>query len=186
MHSQALGSMRIHPRTLSDQCRLLRSVQIASTGRLTILIGMPISSSGLDYQCSRFDQSFPKQLNADQRLPGQNRQLQFLACTADKATDVLPQIDQMSASTDMITLTIGGNDVGFGSIVNGCIYFLYPTTWTCEQLIDFANSQIASADFSTNYLNVIQGMYRKAPAAQVYILGYPAFFNAVCILTFVE
>lgn len=67
-----------------------------------------------------------------------------------QAQNVPPQVDALSSDTDLITLSIGGNDVGFGTIV-GCItrqgpFSDLPGTSTCEsQIGDMVDADIAEA-----------------------------------------
>ncbi len=46
----------------------------------------------------------------------------FAACSGAKTTDVLnSQLGGLSASTNLITMNIGGNDAGFSSVMTTCV-----------------------------------------------------------------
>lgn len=71
--------------------------------------------------------------------------------TASQYAGVPPQLDAVSADTDLVTLSIGGNDVGFGMIV-GCItrqgpFAQLPTAATCESQVD----AIIAANIATTF-----------------------------------
>lgn len=98
----------------------------------------------------------------------------FAACSGAKTGDVLnQQLGALSASTDLVTITVGGNDTGWAGVVQQCAY---PAPITCD-------SQIAAAEqFIRNQLPgqlhaVYDAVGAAAPNAQVVVLGYPRLFN---------
>ncbi|THV22051.1 SGNH/GDSL hydrolase family protein [Glycomyces paridis] len=119
--------------------------------------------------CSRSALAYPSLL-ADEL----GADLDFAACSGAKTGDVLTeQLGGLSASTDLVTITIGGNDTGWSGIVQQCAY---PYPWTCD-------SQIAAAEtFIRNQLPaklhaVYDAVEDAAPNARVIVLGYPRLFN---------
>ncbi|KAH0559822.1 hypothetical protein GP486_003657 [Trichoglossum hirsutum] len=129
--------------------------------------------------CSRFDGSYNVKLKNDPKVKAAN--FDFLACSGATAQDVqnnqVPLLDQ---NADFITVTMGGNNVGFGDIVNGCVYrfngILAPD---CDQVL---NSTLARINNNSDFLNPITNSLRaimtRAPNAKVYVMGYPKFWNA--------
>ena len=90
-------------------------------------ISADIPDDQLEYWCSRFKQSYPNQMNNDARFPGHttSRTFVFGACSGAKMQDVVDK--QISLGTPDLTaeypnignpqigtLSIGGNDLGFG------------------------------------------------------------------------
>lgn len=61
--------------------------------------------------------------------------------TTKAVTDLRqPQVD---ADVDMMTLTVGGNNVGFGDIVNACVYrFAASASGDCDQALASAENKI--------------------------------------------
>lgn len=91
---------------------------------------------------------------------------------------VAPQLDAVTADTDLVTLHIGGNDIGFGEIVVSCgsMGLLNPTApvctryWTAggtdrvQQRIDAVAPKVAA---------VVQGIRQRAPQARIVVVGAP-------------
>ena len=95
------------------------------------------------------------------------------------------QSDALSASTDIVTVTIGGNDLGFASIAGYCVALTAngpiagdPSLDNCkdhynpspgvDQLIDLLDSTVVPALAETFAL-----IAAKAPNATVCVIGYP-------------
>jgi lysophospholipase L1-like esterase len=79
--------------------------------------GTGTGSYTLNSSCQRSVYAYPY-LVSQQRA---NTTLSFLACSGAKTTDVnSSQIPSLSSTTNWITMTIGGNDVGFGNLVLSC------------------------------------------------------------------
>lgn len=129
--------------------------------------GTGTGSYTLDSSCQRSTYAYPYLVSQARA----NTTLSFLACSGAKTTDVnSTQIPAMSSSTNWVTMTIGGNDVGFGSLVMSC------TLGDCTSQIATTNSQIASTLpglLDTTY-NAISA---QAPGAKVIVLGYPRVFK---------
>lgn len=82
------------------------------------------ATSGPD-QCLRSTDNYPSGVLADPRVTGRDASCQG-AVTADilaprdvGSTVVPAQAEALTASTDLVTLSIGGNDIGFGDVA-GC------------------------------------------------------------------
>jgi lysophospholipase L1-like esterase len=94
-------------------------------------------------------------------------------CGGAVTADVLAkQVSALSADTDVVTITIGGNDVGFAQIVFTC---LLSGDQACSEAID---STLAKEDEFTAQLDRTYAAIRAgAPNAEVYVLGYPLLFD---------
>ena len=91
------------------------------------------------------------------------------AVTADILHTQLPQV---SADTDLVMFTIGGNDVGFATIVQDCFFIGYRSAAGCRTAVDSAVSDLPTVATATRkILDELAG--KLSPDAQIVILGYP-------------
>jgi lysophospholipase L1-like esterase len=102
------------------------------------------------------------------------------ACSGATTDDLRSsQLTGLNGSTDLVTLTIGGNDVGFAPAVITCTLV---TDSGCaakvRESLDYIRDELP-ADLDATYADI----RRKAPNAKVVVLGYPILFdvgNAYC------
>jgi lysophospholipase L1-like esterase len=84
------------------------------------------------YRCSRYDGGYPERIQDTI----QAETYKFVACSGDTSKDILEkQFKQLGdgAKFDLITMSAGGNDVGFSDVLKACI--LIPngvSTFTCN------------------------------------------------------
>ena len=99
--------------------------------------------------------------------------LSFQACSGAKTTDVnSSQLGPLSAATNLVTITIGGNDAGFSNVILNCAAYYF----TCDSAINSANTFIANK--LPGLLDTTYGDIRShAPTAHVVVLGYPHLFT---------
>lgn len=129
--------------------------------------GSYISSSG---SCDRSTNAYSA-LWAAAHSPSSYKSV---ACSGAKTTDVIAnQVSALSSSTTLVSITIGGNDVGFSNIMVDCN--LYGTT-TCVNEINAAEAD-AKANLPGKLANVYSAIRSKAPNARVVVLGYPEFYD---------
>jgi lysophospholipase L1-like esterase len=99
--------------------------------------------------------------------------LSFTACSGAKTTDVnSTQLGTLNSATNLATITIGGNDAGFSTVIVDCAAWYFP----CDSAIDNANSFIQKqlpALLDTTYNDIRS----RAPNAHVVVLGYPHLFT---------
>jgi lysophospholipase L1-like esterase len=99
--------------------------------------------------------------------------LNFQACSGAKTTDVNNnQLGPLNSSTNLVTITIGGNDAGFSNVIIGCAAYYFP----CQGDIDNADSFIQNqlpALLNTTYNDIRS----RATTAHVVVLGYPHLFD---------
>ncbi len=103
-----------------------------------------------------------------------------VACGGATTGDVRTwQVPFLSKRTDLVTITIGGNDAGFADTVVACTV---GSEATCAGKVD------SGRDYITRTLpglldRTYQAIRAKAPHARVVVLGYPRLFdetNASC------
>jgi hypothetical protein len=88
-----------------------------------------------------------------------------------------PQFNSLTANTDLVTVTIGGNDIGFTSIVETCALesVTNPLGNPCQRHFTVnGTDQLAgriSADAST-IAGVLHGIRSRSPHAKVVVVGY--------------
>jgi lysophospholipase L1-like esterase len=128
--------------------------------------GNGANSTNLNYGCNRNTYSYPYQV-AVQRG---NTSLYFPACSGATTSDVLNnQLGSLTADTKFVTITIGGNDVGFTNLIVAC------TTLGCQAQISSSNSQITNT-LPSRLNSVYSAIRSRAPSARVMVLGYPRPF----------
>ncbi len=100
--------------------------------------------------------------------------LSFEACSGAKTTDVnSSQLGPLSSTTNLVTITIGGNDAGFSNVMLNCAAYYF----TCQSAINNADSFIQNqlpALLDTTYGDIRS----HAPSAHVVVLGYPHLFTS--------
>lgn len=107
--------------------------------------------------------------------------------TRDSSWNERPQLDNLSASTGLVTFSIGGNDAHFATVIRDCIdgYELLPTN-TCHgddriknpvrEAIDRLNGRRATPTDIHPYDQIFKDVRRRAPFSDRVVVGYPDFF----------
>jgi lysophospholipase L1-like esterase len=99
----------------------------------------------------------------------------FVACGGARTTDLVPQgqISALGPDTDVVTLSIGGNDIGWSQAVGAC---LGGTDDQCRTAVD-----LTSARITTQLPALLDAVYDEvdaaAPNATVHVTGYPRLFS---------
>jgi lysophospholipase L1-like esterase len=101
--------------------------------------------------------------------------LNLQACSGAKTTDVISkQVGALSASTQFVTISVGGNDIGFSGVIEKCALPFY----NCTPDITKAEAIISST--LPGSLDAVYTQIRdRAPNAKVVVVGYPHLFNGV-------
>ncbi|HEY6771731.1 MAG TPA: SGNH/GDSL hydrolase family protein [Solirubrobacterales bacterium] len=89
-----------------------------------------------------------------------------------------PQFNSLDASTTVVSLTIGGNDIGFSSIAEDCVTY-NPFSSPCKDKYDSGGvDQISQRIQATapKVAAVLQGIHARSPSARVFVVNYPAIF----------
>jgi lysophospholipase L1-like esterase len=119
-------------------------------------------------ECDRGPNAYPPKIAA-----AKSYTLSFQACSGAKTTEVNEkQLGTLSATTSLVTITIGGNDAGFSNVIINCALYYF----TCGSAISEAN------EFIKNKLpGLLETTYKdiraKATTAKVVVLGYPKLFT---------
>ncbi|MFN2560977.1 MAG: SGNH/GDSL hydrolase family protein [Jatrophihabitans sp.] len=167
---------------------LLTAAAFALTGFVAIV---PASAAGANYvalgdsyasgvgsgsytaesgSCLRSTLAF-SQLWANGHAPSSYRSV---ACSGAKTTDVnANQLSALSSSTTLVSIVIGGNDVGFSQVMQDCVLY---STDTCVSEVNAAETKARNelpAWLDTTY----NGIRSHAPNARVIVVDYPRFYH---------
>ena len=90
------------------------------------------------------------------------------------------QLDALRRSTALVSLGIGGNDLGFSSIATNCVAYTPwgPTRvgWSCKAHYSAAGVDALAAgalDVGGKVARVLDEIRQRAPGARVFVVGYP-------------
>jgi hypothetical protein len=166
-------------------------------------------------QCNRSTLAFPALADS----AGQLGKLTFVACAGAVTSDLvspnhdrntnpvshaveLAQIASIPPHTQTVTLTIGGNDAGFASVLTSCVTgnvgpitvfpHFFESFGGCHgnatlnrtvitRLQALAGKARAKAPAGTPIVaitDLLTRIHQRAPQARIYLLGYPALFGS--------
>jgi lysophospholipase L1-like esterase len=126
-----------------------------------------ISSSG---SCDRSANAYPEQ------WAGENAPASFVsvACAGATTADVLSsQVSALSASTTLVSMTIGGNDAGFSSVMETCVL---RSTSSCLTAVSNAEAFVGGS-LPARLSTTLQTIRAHAPNAKIVLLGYPDLYD---------
>jgi lysophospholipase L1-like esterase len=134
--------------------------------------GSYLSESG---SCYRSSKSYPKVLDADRKAKLLLAASNFTACSGASTTETAAQVGGISTTAKVVTVTVGGNDVGFADVMRNC--FVFPSS-SCQSYIDAGAAIAASQEFRDRVGGVITAIRdRTEPDARVIVAGYPRLFD---------
>jgi lysophospholipase L1-like esterase len=90
-----------------------------------------------------------------------------------------PQLDALTPETQLVTISIGGNDIGFGDIVTECAKRspLQPTGSACKDHYTAGGTdELAQRieEAAPKVAHVLAAIDERSPDARVLLVGYPA------------
>lgn len=125
--------------------------------------------------CGRFSAAYPVQLATKLGLSGVD--FKNLACGGTSSSIVRQKQIPNIGDADLITVTVGGNEVNFFPVVNECILQWRPVS-TCEAELSKARSAIQSSRFINDFEEMVKaGVTTMQPRSKLMITGYARFFN---------
>src|SRR5918998_2573988 len=89
-----------------------------------------------------------------------------------------PQLDSLSADNQLVTVTIGGNDIGFSSIAEDCVSVL-PFGSPCrDRYVRDGQDEISRriAETEPKVDAVLRGIRARSPEARILVVNYSAIF----------
>jgi lysophospholipase L1-like esterase len=138
--------------------------------------------------CLRSDRNYPHLVAAEHRLA-----LDDVSCSGAKTDDMFaaqktdagtnpPQLDAVHARSSFVTVGIGGNDIGFSSIIDDCTAvtpqgptqsgYQYCKDYYTRTGVDELAQRIAATQPKVE--RVLAAIRAKAPTARISLVGYPA------------
>ncbi len=112
-----------------------------------------------------------------------------VSCSAATTDDLLapqattlgtnpPQLDALAADTEGVTLSIGGNDIGFGEIISECSTRSprEPLGSACEDFYTADGDEVAARidETAPKIAAALDEIESRSPDARVLLVGYPA------------
>ncbi|MGN7979426.1 SGNH/GDSL hydrolase family protein [Microbacterium sp. 22195] len=97
------------------------------------------------------------------------------ACSGDSSLDVVSrQVALVPVTTARVTLTVGGNDLGFSTVMQDC--FVLVSRTACDADLATANSMISGGTIASRITAAVTAIRTRAPGAKVIVTGYPRLF----------
>jgi lysophospholipase L1-like esterase len=121
--------------------------------------------------CGRSDTAYAVQLDGRMKIDLDD----FVACAGATTRSMVAggQLGALDDDTDLVTLTIGGNDIGWSSVVGAC---LGGTDAQCAGSLALASNRITGV--LPGLLDTVYGeVAARAPGAHVVVTGYPRLFS---------
>ncbi|HZE39968.1 MAG TPA: SGNH/GDSL hydrolase family protein [Stackebrandtia sp.] len=121
-----------------------------------------------DSDCQKSNYAYPALV-----AKAQGYNLDFEACSGAVVDDIRKnQEGGLNGDTGLVTISVGGNDAGFSSVITKCA-----EPWvSCNGEIDTAQTFIKNE--LPGRLDAVYGdISSKAPNAKVIVVGYPRLFN---------
>lgn len=148
----------------------------ASTSRRTD------TSAGVRNRCHRSQIAYPELVSSRLSEGGQRVVLRNVTCSGARADDfdtksqysnAPPQLDSLDASVDLVTIQLGGNDLGFGEVIARCVdvKVFHARTPCAPEIADGLAARLAIAQAALD--RVLPKVRERAPSATVIVVGYP-------------
>lgn len=91
-------------------------------------------------------------------------------------TAVAPQYDALRPDTDLVTVGIGGNDIGLVELAVSCINIApapAPDAATCAKPADQDAVGASIDEFAPTYATIVEEIRERSPQARIVFVGYP-------------
>ncbi|KAL8784301.1 MAG: hypothetical protein Q9213_004059 [Squamulea squamosa] len=159
--------------------------------------GVGVGESKGFNRCVHYSDSYPLLMNKDSRMPGaaKGRRIWDCTCSGASTQDILDHQFLDAPSSDSVygarsefgfpqiaTLTAGGDDIEFLSLVLECILQMYPFSNPCEEQIQRSASKLDdpllfnSLDLIIKQI-LIRGITSAGEGFRLFVTGYAQFFN---------
>ncbi len=128
-----------------------------------------VGASTTDLDCGRSPQGYPALWAKAHGITS----FTDVSCGGAVTDDVLSkQLSGLSADTDVVTITIGGNDLAWGDVVLKCL-----TSGDAACTAEVDRVVAAMPALSSKVGATYAAIKNAAPNADVYVLGYPNLFE---------
>ena len=135
-----------------------------------------VGASGSSGTCIRSPRTWGQVYAQLARAKGLTVNVNNQACGGAVVANLYQQINAVTPDTDLVVLTIGGNDVGFANIVVQCFTPLISDPARCKQAIDQGKAKVPGVQ--TAALAALQTLKSKLrPGGKVVVASYPYLAN---------
>ena len=98
----------------------------------------------------------------------------FVACSGATTSDVINnQLSALNSATTLVSVIIGGNDVGFTSVMETCVL---GSDSDCVNAINQAEAE-AKSQLPGSLNTLFNDISARSPGARVVVMGYPEFYD---------
>lgn len=128
--------------------------------------------------CYRSDNAYSELADVDKTV----QLVVNAACSGKTTWDVVnTQLRQLNKSTELVTITAGGNNLGFGQIITSCGAALSDPAAApaCDAATSAAAAMIGSGQLTRDVISMIQSVKAAAPNARIVVTGYPYLYDPV-------
>lgn len=104
------------------------------------------------------------------------------ACSGKTTQEVVAtQLLQLDGRTELVTVTAGGNNLGFGDIVTSCGAAMSNPAFAgaCADASAIARAKIDSGQLAVEVAAMVQSVKAAAPNAKIVVTGYPYLFDPI-------
>ena len=141
----------------------------------------PLIPRQVDADCERSDHNYPSLVAARPQVTA----FKDVSCGGATTNEMWkpqgtngPQLNALGRDTDLVTVQIGGNDVGFGSIIGTCARLAAqdPTGNPCERFYNasgYDRLALTVLETAPKIDRVLRAVHARAPHARVLFVGYP-------------
>jgi len=146
----------------------------AATGVLYVALGDSYASGlGTGREQGNCDRS-PAAYGPQWARAHQPASFTFAACSGATARGIRThRLSALSPATTLVSLTVGGNDVGFSDVLQTC---LIGSTHDCLQAIH-GSEHAMTTSLPRGLGRLLAAIHRHSPAARIVLTGYPLLFD---------
>ena len=139
-----------------------------------------------DAECDRTTGSYAGLISKSSAVAGLNRAFKDVTCSGATTRSIWnyqgskpPQADALTPNTKLVTLTLGGNDVGFTNVLTTCALVASSDRngSPCKQHFTAGGEDVLGERINTmegRIRGVLADIRRRSPDAKVIVVGYPA------------
>ncbi|MGW7130689.1 SGNH/GDSL hydrolase family protein [Streptomyces bobili] len=196
--------MTQNSRRLSGMCRAAAVTAVTGASLFSLAVPTQAAADGPNYvamgdsyasgaglrvvkdaECDRTTSSYPSIVAGTSA--GESLAFKDVTCSGATTRSIWnaqgskpPQINALTPNTKLVTLTIGGNDLGFTSVLTTCalVKSSDPNGSPCKKYFttgkDVLGERINTMEGRVR--DVITDIRRRSPDAKIVVVGYPALF----------
>jgi lysophospholipase L1-like esterase len=132
--------------------------------------------------CFRSDHNYPHLVAASLRIPkfvdascsGAGTEDMTSPQDVNPGPDNPPQFDRLGAQTQVVTIGIGGNDIGYSEIIQTCVTANRSGTPCQDHYVHGGDDEISNriAETAPKVGDVLDGIHSRSPDARVFVVNY--------------